>query len=176
MKRKFAAVVLLALFACFALTACSFGNGNERYLRIHIRANSNSEADQDVKYMVKNAVVDFLTPLLAEATDKDEAKSIVLANKEGIQRTADRVLAAEGFGYTSNAVVRTEDFPTRTYEGLTLESGSYEALVVNLGSGKGDNWWCVVYPPLCFVGGEMTGGELQYKSKLLEIINNFFKK
>jgi len=173
MKRKIFAVILLILTLCFTLTACSFGESNDDYLRIHIRANSNSQIDQNVKYQVKNAVVDYLTPLLCNATDKEQAKKIVVTNKQNIQNVADKVLKQHGFDYQSNAVVKKEIFPTRTYEGLTLDSGEYEALIVNLGSGTGDNWWCVVYPPLCFAGGN---GNVVYKSKIAEIIRNFFGK
>ena len=66
-----------------------------------------------------------------------------------------------------------EEFPTRVYGGLTLENGFYDALIIELGSGKGDNWWCVVYPPLCFSG---EGTNYVYKSKLKQIINDFYEK
>ena len=84
------------------------------------------------------------------------------------------MLAQNGFAYTSDAQLKKEIFPTRSYDGIVFEQGEYDALVVNLGSGKGDNWWCVVYPPLCFVGGELTGGGVVYKSKLEEIVKEFF--
>lgn len=174
MKKKTAVLCVVLLALCLALCACSFGGENSRYLRIHIRANSNSAEDQSVKYLVKDAVVDYLTPLLASATTRDMAKEIVLANSDGIESAALAVLEERGFDYGAEAVVRREDFPTRTYGGLTLESGNYEALILNLGTGEGDNWWCVVYPPLCFVGGEQTGSGVVYKSALLEIIKKFF--
>ena len=82
------------------------------------------------------------------------------------------MLKKNGKNYVCTAQIKTEEFPTRVYEDLTLERGFYDALILNLGSGKGDNWWCVVYPPLCFVG-EGTG--YVYKSKLLAIINSFYK-
>ena len=67
-----------------------------------------------------------------------------------------------------------EQFPDRSYNGVTLAAGVYDALIVELGSGSGNNWWCVVYPPLCFVGGESNGtNQIVYKSKLLEIIRNW---
>ena len=69
--------------------------------------------------------------------------------------------------------MREEEFPTRVYEGVTLEAGVYDALIVELGTGKGDNWWCVIYPPLCF-SGEATGNNVQYRSRIWEIIRNFF--
>ena len=90
----------------------------------------------------------------------------------GIERVADKVLAKNGFNYTSHAEWRKEEFPTRVYDGVTLEAGVYDALIVELGTGKGDNWWCVVYPPLCFSGA--AGSNVQYRSRILEIIRNFF--
>ena len=82
---------------------------------------------------------------------------------------ANQVLAKNGFNYKATVAVRNEEFPTRVYEDLTLESGYYDALIVELGRAKGDNWWCVVYPPMCFTGNESG---IIYKSKILEIIQN----
>ncbi len=171
MKKLVILFLLAVLF--FGLVGCSSFDDKD-CLRIHIRANSNEQIDQKVKYMVKDAVVEFLTPLLADATDKNKAKQIVTANSEQICLVANNVLKQNGFDYKSSAKISKETFPTRAYGDFVLEQGEYDALIVNLGSGSGDNWWCVVYPPLCFVGGEQTGGSLVYKSKLHEIIKNFF--
>ena len=147
------------------------------YLRIHIRANSNSECDQLVKYEVKSAVVDALTPLLTNATTKEKAVEIIENNLSLIESIANSVLKREGYNYTSSARICKEKFPTRQYDDLVLESGFYDALILNLGTGAGNNWWCVVYPPMCFVGGADDGNNnIHYKSKLVEIINNFFGK
>lgn len=145
---------------------------NKEYLRIHIRANSNSELDQSVKYKVKNAVVEFLTPKIAECNSFDKAINLLTDNLDGIEKVADNVLKKEGFLYQSKASVKNEKFPTRKYDDLVLDGGFYDALIIELGSGKGDNWWCVVYPPLCFVG---AGTGYEYKSKLMQIIDDFFK-
>ena len=83
------------------------------------------------------------------------------------------MLARNGFDYAARAEVRTEEFPTRVYGDYTLPAGTYTALIVELGSGKGDNWWCVVYPPLCFAGSSQ--GNVVYKSKIAEIIENWKK-
>ena len=145
------------------------------YFRIHIRANSNTQKDQEVKYKVKDEIVKLLTPLLSEAKTKEEAIQIIDNNIEYITKTVDDVLAQNGFSYNSNAQIKSEFFPTRSYGKLTLESDVYDALIVNLGSGSGDNWWCVVYPPMCFVPSEGDDDCIVYKSKILEIIKNFFK-
>ena len=86
---------------------------------------------------------------------------------------ADKVLRANGYTYGARASIRQEQFPTRVYDGVTLDAGVYDALIVELGTGAGDNWWCVVYPPLCFSGGN---GNVIYKSKIAEIIGKFFNR
>lgn len=142
------------------------------YLRIHIRANSNSEIDQNVKYLVKDAVVQIMIPFLSECETKSEAETIILKNFDLIEKTANQVLAVNGFSYNSKARLSTEEFPTRDYNGFVLEEGFYDALILELGEGKGNNWWCVVYPPLCFLNNNASGEGVIYKSKLIEIIKS----
>lgn len=167
-------VILIAVFGFQTKTQPQFENSD--FLRIHIRANSNSEIDQEVKYKVKADVVDYLTPLLVDAVDKHSAMRIVGAHLCDIEKVANKTLKNNGFDYKSTALLKQEEFPTRQYDDLTLESGVYDALILNLGSGSGNNWWCVVYPPLCFVGGQDDGSDkIQYRSKLVDIINKFFK-
>ena len=159
------------------LTALGFsggGNGNAgksvEYLRLHIRANSNAEEDQWVKYAVKEEISAYLTPLVAEYTSRERAVNGLKKNLSGIKRIAESTLAKKGFFYGANAEVRTEYFPTRVYKDYTLPAGEYLALIIELGEGVGDNWWCVVYPPLCFTAGN---GDTVYKSKIAEIIRNW---
>ena len=142
------------------------------YLRIHVRANSNSETDQSIKYIVKDEVVRFITPYAAQCTDKEKAIKIISEILPQIEEVCDRVLKENGFSYKSKASVRAEEFPTRVYGDLTLENGIYDALIVELGSGTGDNWWCVIYPPLCFTSGTAS---VQYRSAIMDIINKFKK-
>lgn len=143
------------------------------YLRLHVRANSNSEEDQAVKYLVRDAIVTLLTPFVAECHDKEEAIAVVRGLQDRAVAVAVSVLEENGFGYGARASVREEQFPTRVYEGVTLPSGVYDAFIIELGEGVGDNWWCVVYPPLCFTGGN---GNIVYKSKIKELIEEFFSR
>lgn len=153
----------------------SESNTEEGYLRIHVRANSNSESDQQIKYKIKEAVVDYLTPLIAAGSTFQDAYNILKANLDNIEAVADRVLSANGYAYTSSASLKDEYFPTRSYGEYTLEDGYYDALILNLGTGEGNNWWCVVYPPLCFIGAEGNSTKnIVYKSKLVEIVQKFF--
>lgn len=177
--------ILIAVLSFMALVIIVVGVGlnektqksqtNNEYLRIHIRANSNSDLDQNVKYKIKEGVVNFLTPFLANCTTKEKAIQTIENNKEQIINVANTTLKENGFNYKANIKINNEYFPVRSYNDLTLNSGFYDAVIVELGKAQGDNWWCVVYPPLCFTNFEY-GKNVIYKSKILEIINNFFSK
>lgn len=167
----FLTVAILIGSVVLAVKIPQNGRAENDYLRIHVRANSNSREDQDVKYKVKDEVVKFVTPYVAECTDKQKAMEVmggILAEIEGV---CDRVLQENGFSYTSRAGLREEQFPTRVYGDLTLENGIYDALIIELGTGTGDNWWCVIYPPLCFTSAT---ADVEYRSAILDIIKKFF--
>lgn len=142
-----------------------------QYLRIHIRANSNSNEDQSVKYKVKDEIVEALIPLLADVESFDEAKSIVSQNFDYIEKVANKTLLDNGFFYTSSASIKNEYFPTRSYDEITLEEGYYDALILNLGSGDGDNWWCIVFPAFCFTQTKKIDN-IEYISRIWEIIKS----
>lgn len=148
--------------------ALTVQNAQSQFLRIHIRADSNDSNAQAVKYLVRDEVVDYLTPLVAEYSTQREAVNGIEKNLVGIERVAESVLEKNGYAYGATASVKREEFPTRVYEGYTLPAGEYTALVIELGLGQGDNWWCVVYPPLCFTSPK--GNNIIYKSKILEVI------
>lgn len=167
---------VLAVVLVFVL--CPFKSVETKeieYLRIHIRADSNSVQDQNVKYKVKDAVVDALVPYLSEIKTFEEAKSFIENNYDMIEGVADGVLAREGFSYTSSAQLKREHFPTRVYDNLTLQEGEYDALILNLGSGQGDNWWCVVFPAFCFTSSTKSG-QNEYISAIWEIIKSVMRE
>ena len=165
------ALALLLTFAfCFPI---SQQKQQTEYLRIHIRANSNEIQDQNVKYKVKEAVVDALIPLLADIETFDEAKIVMQENFPLIEKVANDILTKEGFLYTAKADIDNEFFPTRTYQDLTLEEGYYDALILRLGSGEGDNWWCLVYPAFCFTKSS-SPDNVVYISKIWEMIESWF--
>ncbi len=168
----FLAFLIIALSAIGLAVQNSESEPETEYLRIHIRADSNLEKDQSVKYLVKDAVVELLTPYLAECDTREKAEKTLTNVLPEIERAANAVLDRNGFSYKAKARINTEEFPARVYGGLTLERGFYKALIVNLGSGKGDNWWCVVYPPLCFTG---EGKNYVYRSKIYDVIKKFFE-
>ena len=148
---------------------------NADYLRIHIRANSNDEVDQQVKYKIKDEFVNFLTPKLSNCETKQDVVDLIICEKNNLENLADDMLANNGFEYKSKVLVRQEMFPTRDYDGYTLQSGVYDALIVELGKAEGNNWWCVIYPPLCFTNfSAQNSHNVVYKSKIVEIIKKFF--
>jgi len=144
------------------------------YLRIHIRANSNLDADQQVKYEIKNEVVKFLTPYLSDVPTKSEAIDIVNNNKPSLIDICISKLRSKGFMYSVNIKVCNEYFPARTYNNTTLDSGFYDAVIVELGSATGDNWWCVMYPPLCFTKKTEGNADIKYKSRIWQWLKKVF--
>lgn len=161
-------VLLSVLLLCAPLFSSAAG---DEYLRIHIRANSNSAEDQRVKYMVKDAVVEALIPLLADAQTKQQAEKMVCANFDYIEQVANKVLENQGFDYQSSARLDREQFPARSYDDITLPAGDYDAVIIDLGSGDGNNWWCLVYPAFCFTKTQNSTNYV-YISKIWEIIES----
>lgn len=166
-------IVVASMLLVVVILICSGTSSSSQLLRIHIRANSNEQDDQDVKYIVKQAVVGYLVPYVAECNSLQQAMETVDELLPQIKIIADNTLQQQGYSYTSTVSLCQELFPTRVYDDITVASGVYDALIIELGSGEGDNWWCVVYPPLCFVGSSSTDGTIVYQSKLLQIIDNW---
>lgn len=160
-------VIVCILTAILILTTACAQNIDTQYLRIHIRANSNSQADQDVKLQVKNAVTEYLTPLIEDDKTIDCAMHTISSQLPALQELAEEVLEENGFYYGASVRLCQEQFPARTYGSLTLPDGIYDALIIELGSGEGDNWWCVLFPPLCFVSA--PSGDFAYKSIIAEL-------
>lgn len=173
MKKFLVVIAVIAVLGAtiFIVNTNSSAEVETDYLRIHVRANSNEQIDQSVKYKVKDEVVKYITPYAAECKDKQTAMQIIGGILGDIEDVCNGVLRANGFSYSSKASIRSENFPTRVYGDLTLEEGVYDALIIELGTGKGDNWWCVVYPPLCFTSSTT---DVKYRSAILDIINKFF--
>ncbi len=165
-------IVLICIFCPLKSQTAKVEN---EYLRIHIRANSNSQIDQNIKYKVKDGVVDALIPLLADIDDFQEAKKVMTENFSLIESIANNILKSEGFSYTAKASIDNEYFPTRVYDNLTLEEGFYDALILRLGSGEGDNWWCLVYPAFCFTNSQ-NSDNIVYISKIWERLKVYSRR
>ncbi len=135
----------------------------EQVLRLHIIADSNSDADQNVKLAVRDAVITYLKPYLENVTTKQEAIEIISSQLDSLTATANKVLSDNGFSYTASARLSSTYFPIKLYGDLVLPAGEYDALKICLGSASGKNWWCLVFPQLCFI--DVTTGTLPAESK-----------
>ena len=123
----------------------------EEVLRFHVIANSDSEEDQNLKLKVKEAVLQCVRPMLSDAKTKEEAEKIITQNMTEIETAANELIAKEGFSYISKGVLGKTTFPMKQYGDMVFPAGEYEAFRILIGEAKGKNWWCVMFPTLCFV-------------------------
>ena len=123
----------------------------EEIVRFHVVANSDSIEDQKLKLIIKDRVTKELEPLLTNTNSIDDARNVLFDNLISIENLANETIAENGFSYTAKSSLETEYFPLKVYGDIALPPGEYEAVKIELGSGGGENWWCVMFPPLCFV-------------------------
>ena len=119
--------------------------------RLHVIANSDTEKDQELKLKVKTRIVEYLKEILGEDAGLEETKEAVLTHLTEIEQEAENLIEEQGFDYPVEVVVEKTYFPEKTYGDCTFPAGEYEALKVKIGSAKGQNWWCGLYPSLCFL-------------------------
>lgn len=122
-----------------------------KIIRFHVLANSDADEDQQLKLKVKDAVVEKMRVILADAKNVDETRSIINENLTVIQNFAQAIVNQEGYAYPVQAELTKCYFPIKTYGDLTFPAGQYEAIRITIGEARGRNWWCVMYPRLCFV-------------------------
>lgn len=122
-------------------------------IRFHVIANSDTEIDQDVKMKVKDNVVEYLQGKLKHAKTKKEAKKIICKESKKLRKIAQKTIEKEGFQYDCKVVYGKRTFPVKMYGDLTFPEGEYDALQIVLGKAEGHNWWCVMFPTLCFLDG-----------------------
>lgn len=125
--------------------------GKENLIRLHVLANSDSESDQQLKLKVRDAVIAYLAPYLETAIDKEMAKQVVLEHQTELTAVAEKVVAMNGSHESVEIELGIFDFPIKSYGNLVLPAGKYEAVRVLIGKAEGKNWWCVLFPPLCFI-------------------------
>lgn len=157
---------LCAMAVCVLLSVCTFAKDGDSVknavLRLHVIANSDTAQDQALKLQVRDALLKK-SSVFAAADSKQQAAQTVASQLESLQRTAKRVVRQQGFDYDVAVSLEQSAFPTRTYGDVTLPAGDYDALRVVIGEGKGQNWWCVIFPPLCLPaasGGTALGDVL----------------
>ncbi len=148
----FFAAASIVSFAARTETALAHG-----IIRLHVRANSNSEEDQSLKLKVRDRILSESKAMAQNISDTESAQNVIIQNLDHLQAAAQNEIAKNGYDYPVNIRFGKSDFPTRIYGDMTLPAGAYEALIVEIGSGKGENWWCVMFPPLCFTEETFAG-------------------
>ena len=162
-KRGYLIAVVLVLSAVvlgvlFFLPVHGEGEIYDTVVRLHVRANSDSEEDQALKLRVRDAVLDVTGELVADCTTQEEAVSVLEAHMADLELAARSVIAAEGRDDAVSVMLGRETYPTRTYESCCFPAGEYVSLQVLIGAAEGQNWWCVLFPPLC-LSAATEGGE-----------------
>lgn len=195
---KIEASVLAALLICCVLNISSFSeecrNIRSKMLRMHVIANSDSDADQELKLKVRDAVLKEGKEIFDGSVTADDAKSKILPETERLRKAALSVIENEGFSYDVKITVGNEYFNTRTYDNsITLPAGYYTAVKVIIGEGKGHNWWCVMFPPMCLPAASKEceisdvlqkdevkivegGSKYKFKFKIVEIYEKISEK
>lgn len=155
-------LTLLCLIICFIFTmsvsyAKAVGNDiSNSVLRLHIVANSDSDIDQNLKFLVRDRIISEASQLFVSSSSAKESAEIAKASLDKICLIAQSEIAKNGFSYPVSAEVTKCAFPTKSYGSITLPGGQYTALKINIGEAKGQNWWCVMYPPLCLADGVLS--------------------
>lgn len=173
-KVKMVIILNFLLFIYTTICALSYAQNvstdiANNVFRLHVLANSDSEEDQNLKYKVRNNLLSYMNEICKNCETKQEAISLVEENKGNFKQIALDTIRSEGFSYDVNINIGNFEFPTKDYGDISLPAGFYDALRVEIGGAKGQNWWCVMFPPLCFV--DVTSGVVPEESKEL-LANN----
>lgn len=131
---------------------------SSKLIRFHVIANSDSEEDQNLKLKVKDEVLKYLAPELEKCTTIEESRQLLRDNDNKVKAIAEKVIRENGYSYEVKSELSKENFPVKTYGPITLPQGNYEAYRILIGNAGGQNWWCVMFPPLCFI--DITKGEV----------------
>lgn len=183
--KKVTVIGLLILLLCSFIFVKSNNNSaesiNDKLIRFHVVANSDSEQDQSVKLKIRDEILQKYGPVISGSGSRDKSLQLIGENLNNIENTANEILKKEGKSYLAKAELGNSIFPIKQYGTITLPAGEYTALKVVLGEGGGKNWWCVMFPPLCFIDvtrgltSEETDEELKkvISSKDVESITAF---
>ena len=169
MKNLKKILIILILFITYILLSIfSYSNAVSRDIsnsvfRLHVIANSNSKEDQDLKYALRDELIKYMNSISENVSSKEEAIKLANENKDEFYAIAKKVISDNGFNYDVNIEIGNFAFPTKTYGDISLPTGFYDALKVEIGNATGQNWWCVMFPSLCFV--DVSEGIVPEESK-----------
>ena len=169
-KIKLFLFILPLLFIYTLICSISYVNAistdlQKNVFRLHVIANSDSEDDQNLKLKVRDNVIKYMNTLCSKTTSKEEAIEIANAHLNEFKKIALNTIKENGYNYDVNISIDNVFFPTKTYGDISLPEGYYDALRIKIGKAEGKNWWCVMFPPLCFV--DVTSGIVPDDSKEL---------
>jgi stage II sporulation protein R len=170
-KNSFIILFLFVLF--FFVSAKSyatnvFSNLSENVFRLHILANSNSDEDQNLKLKVRDSIIEYMKEITKDSSKKDDVIKICQSNISNLQEIAENVIKENGYDYPVTIEIGNFYFPTKNYANLSFPAGYYDALRIEIGEAAGKNWWCSLFPPLCFV--DISSGVLENEDE--EILEN----
>lgn len=161
-------ILIFLLFIYTIICAVSYVNAvssniESSVFRLHVIANSDSKEDQDLKYIVRDNILTYINEISKNASTKEEVIEIARNNIDTIKQIAQETVYENGYNYSVNIKIGNFAFPTKQYGDISLPAGFYDALRVEIGSASGKNWWCVMFPPLCFV--DVSSGVVPEESK-----------
>ena len=167
-KLKFCISIAFLLFLYTTISAFSYAKTissdlADSVFRLHVIANSNSDEDQNLKYKVRNSLLEYMNDLCVDCKTKQEAISVVNEHIEEFKQVAIQTIQNEGYNYNVYLETGNFEFPTKQYGDISLPAGFYDALKVEIGEAQGKNWWCVMFPSLCFV--DISSGIVPEESK-----------
>lgn len=161
-------LILFLFFIYFIICAFSYVNAvscdiQNSVFRLHVIANSDSEEDQNLKYIVRDKVLEYINSISYNANSKEDVIDLAKSNIDTIQEIAQKTVYENGYNYSVKLNIGNFAFPTKTYGDISFPAGFYDALKIEIGNADGQNWWCVMFPPLCFV--DVTSGVVPNESK-----------
>ncbi|MGL5713076.1 MAG: stage II sporulation protein R [Paraclostridium sp.] len=123
----------------------------DKLIRFHVLANSDTEEDQDLKLKVRDGIISYLQPKLKESESIEQSEEIILEENDNIKKVGENIIKENGYNYEVDVKLEYANFPAKQYSNIVLPAGEYKALRILIGEAEGKNWWCVMFPPLCFV-------------------------
>ncbi len=179
MKKKLNFIFILTILVFIYIALLSFNyskaissNLSDSVFRLHIIANSDSSADQELKLKVRDKIIEYMNTLTSNSSDKKDVISIVNNHLDSFKEIALNTIKENGYNYDVNIEIGNFHFPTKSYGDISFPAGNYDALKIEIGDAIGQNWWCVLFPPLCFVNSSTGVVPDDSKNTLKKNINS----
>lgn len=153
------------------IDACTY-DYKEKLIRFHVIANSDTEEDQELKLKVRDAVIGYLQPKLENSNSIEESQKIIKSEYNNLEKISENIISENGYTYNVEVGLKYSNFPAKQYSSVVLPAGKYKALKIVIGEGDGKNWWCVMFPPLCFVDEEKGIIDEKTDKKLKEVLSS----